>query len=74
MGIPIITTTSIAVGTGMIARLALAAEARIRQGITLEATPYNADDWTHNLTRFRIEARVGLGVVRPAAICKVVDL
>jgi hypothetical protein len=54
--------------------MSLAGEARIRQGVTIDTTPYNSDDWTHNLTRFRIEARVGLGVVRPAAICKVTTL
>lgn len=72
--IPVITTTSIPVGTALVAQMSLAGEARIRQGVTIESTPYNADDWTHNLTRFRIEARIGLAVVRPAAISKVVNL
>jgi HK97 family phage major capsid protein len=73
-GVPVITTTSIAAATGLVAQMSLAGEARIRQGVTIDTTPYNSDDWTHNLTRFRIEARVGLGVVRPAAICKVTTL
>jgi HK97 family phage major capsid protein len=73
-GIPVVQTTSIAVGTGLVAQMSLAGDARIRQGVVIDSSPYSGTDWTNNLTRFRVEGRLGLGVPRPAAICKVTNL
>jgi HK97 family phage major capsid protein len=71
---PIVQTTQIAAGTAVVMNTDLGAHLYVRQGMTIQSTPYNADDWTHNITRFRIEERIALAVPRPSAIVKVTGL
>jgi len=52
----------------------LGAQAYIRQGVTIESTPFNGTDWTNNVTRFRAEERLALATPRPSALCKVTGL
>jgi len=73
-GIPLVVTTTCAIGTVLVADAGKAAMVYVRQGLSIETTPYNTDDFTHNLTRFRCEERLALATPRPAAMCIVTGL
>jgi HK97 family phage major capsid protein len=73
-GVSVLTTTAMTVGVGLVSQLSLGAEARVRQGVTIESTQFNDTNFETNRTTFRVEARIGLAVPRPAAILKVVGL
>lgn len=44
-----------------------------RNGISIEATNTNEDDFINNLTTIRVEQRLALAVYRPLAFCRVVN-
>ena len=73
-GTPVLPTTSMPAGTGLVANLAMAATAFIRQGPVMDTTNSSGTDFQYNITKFRIEQRLALGVQRPAALCKVTGL
>ncbi len=73
-GIPLVVTTGCPIGTVLVADAVKAAMVYVRQGLSIETTPYNTDDFTHNLTRFRCEERLALATPRPAAMCIVTGL
>ena len=45
-----------------------------RNGLSIEATNTNEDDFINNLTTIRVEQRLALAVYRPLAFCRVVNL
>lgn len=71
-GTPVLATTSMPIGTGLVANLQQAATAFVRQGVTLETS--NAQGFTTNEMQFRSEERLCLGVQRPAALVKCTGL
>jgi len=73
-GIPLVVSTTCPIGTVLAADAGKAAMVYVRQGLSIETTPYNTDDFTHNLTRFRCEERLALATPRPAAMCIVTGL
>jgi HK97 family phage major capsid protein len=73
-GIDVVQTTTCPAGTALVAAAQLGAQAYIRQGVTIESTPFNGTDWTNNVTRFRAEERLVLATPRPSALCKVTGL
>jgi len=73
-GIPLVVTTSCPVGTVLVADSTKAAAVYVRQGLSIEVSPYNSDDFVRNLTRFRCEERLALATPRPAAMCIVTGL
>jgi len=73
-GIPLVVTTTCPIGTVVVADARKAAMVYVRQGLSIETTPYNTDDFTHNLTRFRCEERLALATPRPAALSIVTGL
>jgi len=73
-GISLVVTTTCPIGTVLVADAGKAAMVYVRQGLSIETTPYNTDDFTHNLTRFRCEERLALATPRPAAMCIVTGL
>ena len=73
-GIPLVVTTTCPIGTVLVADARKAAMVYVRQGLSIETTPYNTDDFTHNLTRFRCEERLALATPRPAALSIVTGL
>jgi HK97 family phage major capsid protein len=73
-GIPVLTTTTLAAGTAVVANFTEAAQVFIRQGITVEMSNSADSDFTHNQTAIRCEERLALGVARPSAIVKVTGL
>ena len=74
-GLPVVTTTAMTLGTAFIgAYRAAAALARKGDGISMEMTNANEDDFIHNLVAMRFEERLGLLVYRPAAFGAVTGL
>lgn len=73
-GVPVVNTTTCPVGEAVLMASEMAAMAHIRQGITLEMTPYSGTDFVNNVTRFRCEERIALALPRPAAIARVTGL
>ena len=73
-GVPVVQTTQITQGTALALNTVEACQVWYRQGITVDTSNANNDDYQRNITRFRIEARVGLAVVKPSAIVKITGL
>ncbi len=73
-GVPVLATTGMPAGTGLVANLALGTQAFVRQGFVLDTSNAAGDDFTHNVTRFRAEERITLGVSRPSALVRVTGL
>jgi HK97 family phage major capsid protein len=73
-GVPVLVTTQMPAGTGIVANLRDAATAFIRRGLSVDSTQNNGDDFIRNRTTLRAEERLTLGVQRPSAIVKVSGL
>ncbi|WP_430298001.1 phage major capsid protein [Sinomonas sp. B1-1] len=72
-GLPVLVTTQIAAGTGIVANMREATRAFLRESISVKAG-FPGDFFQRNLTGFVAEERLALGVKRPAAIVKVTGL
>lgn len=72
-GLPVLATTTMPVGTGLIGNMKEGVQAFIRQGITTDVG-VSADDFVKNITRVRCEERIALGVTRPSALLKITGL
>jgi HK97 family phage major capsid protein len=70
-GVPIVATTRIAEGTALVGSFAVAARLYVRQAPVVEMSPFAGESFQRNLVMLRCEERIGLGVVRPQALCSV---
>jgi len=70
-GLKTVVTTAIAQGTVLVGGFQECAQVFRRQGITLEMTNSNVDDFVNNLITLRAEERLALAVYRPAGFGKV---
>lgn len=73
-GVPVLQTTAIAQGTALVANLAQGVTGFVRQGLILNSSNSNNDDFQRNRTLFLAEERLNIGVQRPSAISKVTGL
>jgi HK97 family phage major capsid protein len=73
LGVPVLTTTSIAAGTGLMLDTQKFGNVLVREGITIH-TGQNTDDFTKNISRFVLEERLVLAVERPAAVLALSNL
>lgn len=73
-GEPVDITTAITQGTALVGSYRLGAQIFYRQGITIETTNSNEDDFKKNLIAIRAEERLALAVYRPKAFCTVTGL
>jgi HK97 family phage major capsid protein len=71
-GLKVVVTSAIAQGTVLVGNFRESAQIFRRQGITLEMTNSNVDDFVNNLITLRCEERLALAVYRPAGFGKVV--
>ena len=71
-GIPVTTTTAIAVGTALVADFNALGAVYVREGINLQVDPYS--QMTSNITRIVCEERLAVAVVRPTAALKLTGL
>lgn len=70
-GLKVVVTTAIAQGTVLVGGFQECGQVFRRQGITLEMTNSNVDDFVNNLITLRAEERLALAVYRPAGFGKV---
>jgi HK97 family phage major capsid protein len=70
-GVRTVITTAISQGTVLVGGFQESGQVFRRQGITLEMTNSNVDDFVNNLITLRAEERLALAVYRPAGFGKV---
>lgn len=70
-GKPCVITPAIDEGLALVGAFRLAAQYFQRQGMTIESTNTDQDDFIKNLTTIRAEERLALAVYRPPAFCEV---
>lgn len=70
-GVKTVITTAIAQGTVLVGGFQESGQVFRRQGITLEMTNSNVDDFVNNLITLRAEERLALAIYRPAGFGKV---
>jgi HK97 family phage major capsid protein len=73
-GLPVVATVAQTQHTAFVGAFKLGAQVFRRQGITLETTNSNVDDFVKNLLTIRAEERLALAVYRPLAFCTVTGL
>jgi Phage capsid family len=67
-GVPVMQTTQMLPGTIVMANLEIAAQAFIREGITLSMTNSSDNDFTNGKVKIRATERLTLGLSRPTAV------
>lgn len=73
-GLPVVKTTAIAAGTALVGSFKMGAQIWQREGIRVEATNSNEDDFNFNRVSIRVEERLALTVYRPSAFCTVTSI
>ncbi len=73
-GLPVVQTTAIAQGTALVGAFKLGAQIWQREGIRVDATNSNEDDFNFNRVSIRVEERLALTVYRPSAFCTVTSI
>lgn len=73
-GVRVIVTPAIAQGTALVGAFSTSAQLWRRQGLTVEMSNSNNDDFEKNMVTVRVEERVALEVARPAGFGKVTGL
>jgi HK97 family phage major capsid protein len=73
-GLPVVATVAQTQHVAFVGAFKLGAQVFRRQGITLETTNSNVDDFVKNLITIRAEERLALAVYRPLAFCTVTGL
>ena len=73
-GLRVVVTPAISQGTALVGAFQLSAQVYRREGIRVEATNSNEDDFLKNLVAIRVEERLGLAVYRPAGFGTVTGL
>lgn len=70
-GLPVVSTTAQTQNTALVGDFAMGAMLFRRQGLTIEMTNSNEDDFKRNLLRIRAEIREALAIWRGSAFCTV---
>jgi HK97 family phage major capsid protein len=70
-GLPVVITPAVPAGTALVGAFKIGAQVFYREGITLDMTNSNVDDFVKNLLTIRCEERLALCVYRPKAFCTV---
>jgi HK97 family phage major capsid protein len=73
-GLRVVVTPAIAQGTALVGAFQLSAQVLRREGMRVEATNSNEDDFLKNLVAIRVEERLGLAVYRPAGFGTITGL
>jgi HK97 family phage major capsid protein len=73
-GKPVSVTPAIAAGKALVGAFRLGAQWFQRQGVTVETTNTDQDDFIKNLMTIRAESRLALAVYRPVTFCTVTGL
>jgi hypothetical protein len=73
-GLRPVVTTAITAGTALVGAFRLGAQIWQREGIRVDSTNSNEDDFNFNRVTLRVEERLALAVYRPSAFCTVTGI
>lgn len=73
-GLKPVVTTAITAGTALVGAFKLGAQIWQREGIRVDSTNSNEDDFNFNRVTLRVEERLALTVYRPSAFCTVTSI
>lgn len=73
-GLKLVQTTAIAAGTALVGAFKYGAQLWQREGIRVDATNTNEDDFNFNRISLRVEERLALTVYAPGAFCTVTSI
>jgi HK97 family phage major capsid protein len=73
-GLPVDVTTAITQNTGLVGAFRLGGQVFYREGLRVESTNSNEDDFKKNLIALRAEQREALVIYRPKAFCTVTGI
>lgn len=73
-GLRPVITEAITAGTALVGAFKLGAQIWQREGVSLDATNSNEDDFNFNRISLRVEERFGFAIYRPKAFCTVTDI
>lgn len=73
-GLPVVVTTAITSGTGLVGAFKLGAQIWDREGITVDSTNSDEDDFRYNRMAIRVEERLALAIYRLNAFCKITGI
>lgn len=73
-GYPVVVTVSMTLGTALVGMFKLGGQVFYREGMRVESTNSNEDDFKKNLIAIRAEQREAFAVYRPKAFCTVTGL
>lgn len=73
-GLRAVVTTAITAGTALVGAFKMGAQIWQREGIRVESTNSNEDDFNFNLVSLRVEERLALAVYAPGAFCTVTSI
>jgi HK97 family phage major capsid protein len=72
--LPVVVTTAISEGTALVGAFRFGAQIFDRQGVTVDMSNQNEDDFVTNRMTIRVEQRLALAVYRPLAFCTVTGI
>jgi HK97 family phage major capsid protein len=67
-GLPVVVTNNLASGKLIVGAMDIAFQVWDRQGVTVEMSEYDSDNFQKNLLTLRAEARMALAAYRPASV------
>ena len=73
-GLPVVVTTAIAEGTALVGAFKLGGQVFYRQGVMVESTNTNENDFVYNRVTIRVEERLALCIYRALAFCTVTGI
>lgn len=73
-GKPVVATTAMAQGTGLVGSFKLGGQVWRRDGIRIDTTNSDASDFVYNRIAIRVEGRMALALYRPLAFCTVTGI
>lgn len=73
-GLPVVVTTALGQGTGIVGAHRIGATIFRRSGVTIETTNSDASDFQYNRIAIRAEERLALVTYRPTAFCTVTGI
>lgn len=73
-GLPAVITTAMTANTMLVGAFRLGAQVFYRNGVMVEATNTDQDDFVKNRVTIRVEERLALAVYRPKAFCTVTGM
>ena len=73
-GLRTVVTTAITTGTALVGAYKLGAQIWQRDGVTVDSTNSNEDDFNFNRISLRVEERLALATYRPLAFCTVTGI